>query len=114
MKIDQTGLARGNAAQRLQSALGAFKPPASWGGSLNRGIGVVDPDVNKVAERLDDGRVSDGALPGPSFAPCPTVLATNERISEAPKLNRSIHRIKYETQSVNGVPTKHPQVVSHE
>lgn len=99
MKTTQTGFSQGNTAQRLQSALGAFKPPSSWGGSQNRGIGVVDPDGDRTVERLDDGRVWGGSLPVPTFAPCQTDFATIERISEAPKLNRSINRIKYKSQS---------------
>lgn len=81
----------------LQNALGAIQIQFRGVGSLSRGIGVVHPDggTKPALSRLP--RVPGVALPDPTHAPCQTVLPTYERISEGPKLDRAIHRIKYKT-----------------
>ena len=97
VKIHHTEIGVVNAAQSRQNALGIYKPPSGGVGSLSRGIGVVDPDrdIANALENLLRGP-GDGA-PSAVYAPCQTVLSTNERISEDPELNHSIHRIKYKT-----------------
>jgi hypothetical protein len=98
MKIHQNQGPAVNQAQRLQNALGLFKPPSGGVGSLNRGIGVVDPD-DDIAYALENLLRGPGdGVPSAAYAPCQTDLSTDERISEAPKLNHAIHRIKYNYQ----------------
>lgn len=91
----QTG---SNQAQRLQNALGLFKPPTGGVGGPRRGIGVVDPDDDNSEGGIHQAGRGDGAhVPRPAPVPCQTGidLSANERISEGAELNPSIHRIKY-------------------
>lgn len=99
MKTHQNSANSQNPAQRLQHALGLFKPPTGGVDSSDRGIGVVDPDGdNPPGELCKVERGEDAGNPYPTLVPCQTGihLPANERISEGAQLNPSIHRIKYE------------------